>query len=230
MDDITRLRNEYENRKLRLAGSDLYSLFNPAQLFSIQQRQRDLLKCFRHNGFFPLIGRRILEVGCGGGGVLLESLSFGANADKLHGAELLFDRLQTAYHALASLPLTCADGQNLPYASQSFDLVMQFTVFSSILDDTVKGNISREMLRVIRPSGLIVWYDFWLNPINPQTRGIRPAEIRQLFPKCSFEFHKITLAPPLARRIVPLSWGLALFLESLKVLNSHYLVAIRPLG
>jgi hypothetical protein len=91
--------------------------------------------------------------------------------------------------------------------------------------------------------------DFRLDPTNPQTRGIsyfstshfntsyfstsyfsiRPAEIKRLFPGCSFEFHKITLAPPLARRIVPLSWGLALFLEGLKIFNTHYLVAIRPL-
>ena len=72
------------------------------------------------------------------------------------------------------------------------------------------------------------WYDFWLNPTNPQTRGIRPAEIRRLFPNCRYEFHKITLAPPIARRVVPISWMLALFLESLKIFNSHYLVAIRP--
>jgi hypothetical protein len=28
------------------------------------------------------------------------------------------------------------------------------------------------------------------------------------------------------RRLVPLSWGLALFLESLKIFNTHYLAAI----
>jgi len=54
-----------------------------------------------------------------------------------------------------------------------------------------------------------------------------------LFPGCAFEFHKITLAPPLARRVVPVSWGLAYGLERLKIFNSvpfgdtHYLVAIR---
>ena len=75
---------------------------------------------------------------------------------------------------------------------------------------------------------MILSYDFWLNPTNPQTRGIRPAEIKQLFPNCHYEFHRITLAPPLARRLAPVSWGLCLFLESLKIFNTHYLVAIRP--
>jgi len=95
------------------------------------------------------------------------------------------------------------------------------------------------MQRVLKPGGMILSYDFRLNPINPQTRGtsyfsIRPAEIKQLFPNCGYEFHRITLAPPIARRLVPISWGLCLFLESLKIFNSvpfgdtHYLVAIRP--
>jgi SAM-dependent methyltransferase len=226
--DILRLRSEYSERGRRFVDSDRYSLFNQSQLFTIQQRQRDLLKCLRHNNFYPLSGRRILEVGCGGGGVLLESLSFGATAAQLHGAELLFDHVQIANHILGNLPLTNADGQTLPYAAQSFDLTMQFTVLSSILDDEVKTSLAREMLRVTRPAGMILWYDFWLNPTNPQTRGICPPEIMLLFPNCVYEFHKITLAPPLARRIVPFSWSLALLLESLKIFNTHYLVAIRP--
>jgi hypothetical protein len=39
-------------------------------------------------------------------------------------------------------------------------------------------------------------------------------------------YQRITLAPPIARRLAPLSWGLCLFLESLELFNTHYLVAI----
>lgn len=222
--DVTRLRAEYAERASHIDKTDRYSLFNLAQLFAIQQRQRVILKCLRRNGLYPLKGRHILEVGCGSGGVLLEALSFGADSAKLHGAELLLESVQRAF---TSLPLTCADAQNLPYATASFDLTMQFTVFSSVLDDGVKRNLASEMLRVTKPGGLILWYDFWLNPTNPQTRGIRPAEIRALFPGCQFQFQRTTLAPPLARRIVPVSWGAALLLESLGLFNTHYLVAIR---
>lgn len=159
--------------------------------------------------------------------MLLETLSFGAAAANLHGAELLFERVQMAHHTLGNLPLTNADGQNLPYAAHSFDLTMQFTVFSSVLDDGVKRNIAQEMLRVTRPGGMILWYDFWLNPANPQTRGIRPGEIPRLFPNCAIKLHKITLAPPIARKLAPISWGLCLFLENLKIFNTHYLAVIR---
>jgi hypothetical protein len=86
------------------------------------------------------------------------------------------------------------------------------------------------MLRVLKSNGLILWYDCWLNPANPHVKGIRPAEVRALFPGCHFSFHRITLAPPITRRLVPLSWLACYILERLRILNTHHLVAIRPLG
>jgi SAM-dependent methyltransferase len=228
MDEITRIRQEYASRANRLRGSDLYSLFNPAQLFTIQQRQRNIAKYLRKHGFYPLLDRSILEVGCGEGRVLLETLGFDASPRSLHGSDLLFDRLTHAHQAVASLPLTNADAQTLPYASHSFDLVMQLTVFSSILDKDIRSKVAHEMIRVLKPDGAILSYDFWLNPANPYTCGIPPLEIKRLFPDCNCEFHRITLAPPIARKLVPVSWGLCLLLEELGIFNTHYLALIRP--
>jgi SAM-dependent methyltransferase len=226
--DLVRLRAEYADRERRLAESHLYSLFNHGALFAFQQRQRAALEVLRQAGTVPLGNKRILEVGCGGGGVLLEFLAFGADPSHLHGIDLLADRLTMARHRLPYVTLLCANGQHLPYASCSFDLVLQYTALSSILDDSVKTDVAQEMRRVLRPDGLILWYDFWLNPTNPQTRGIRPPEIRLLFPGCDYGFHRITLAPPIARRLASRSWLLCSVLERLRVFNTHYLVAIRP--
>jgi len=236
LNDIDRLRNEYEHRKQRFASSDMYSWFNTANLFAIQQRQRAVLSTLKKYGFTELHNLLIFEMGCGGGGVLTEYLGFGASPENLFGVDLLFDRLRHTHHVLQGSGLANADGQFLPFPSQTFDLVLQSTAISSILDPEIRRNICADMLRVLRspdpasgkPGGMILSYDFWLNPTNPQTRGIRPAEIKQLFPNCHYEFHRITLAPPLARRLAPVSWGLCLFLESLKIFNTHYLVAIRP--
>ncbi len=229
-DDLSRLRAEYADRARRLVGSDLYSPFNLPNLFATQQRTRQVLTALRQGGIFPLEGKRILEVGCGDGGVLFEYLTYGSQQVHLHGLDLLPERLVVARQLLPSAPLLVADGQHLPYSAGTFDLVVQYTAFSSLLDGDIKQRMAVEMLRLLRPGGAILWYDFWWNPSNPQTRGIRPAEIRTLFPGCRFDFHRITLAPPIARRIVPASWLFAAFLEKLVIFNSHYLVLIRPTG
>ncbi len=225
--DLDRLRDEYEDRKTRLAGKDLYSFFYAPYQFAIQQRQRALIQALKRLGLASLKGKRILEVGCGSGGVLLEYQLLGAEPENLFGIDLLHDRLVEAHHKLPLSGVSCADGQHLPFPDRSFDLVLQYTAFSSVLDEKIKQQMAADMLRVLRPGGAVLWYDFWLNPTNPQTRGIRPAEIKSLFAGCSVSVSKITLAPPIARRLVPLSWGLAALFESFRLLNSHYLAVIQ---
>lgn len=229
MDDIARLRSEYEDRKHRFAQSDIYSMFNRANLFTIQQRQRSVLSVLKKNGVTDLSNLQIMEMGCGGGGVLAEYLNFGAQTRNLFGVDLLFDRLLYARNLLPTLGIANANGQSLPFSSDTFDLILQYTAISSILDQEIRHSICADMLRVLKPGGIILSYDFWLNPANPQTRGIRPLEIRQLFPNCDYQFSRITLAPPITRRLARFSWQLCLFLENLKIFNTHYLVAIRPL-
>jgi hypothetical protein len=87
------------------------------------------------------------------------------------------------------------------------------------------------MLRVLAPGGAIFWYDFFVdNPANPNVRGVRRREIETLFPGCQVELRRATLAPPLAQRVVPVSWILGTVLESLRVFDTHYLGVIRRTG
>ncbi|MFM8320014.1 MAG: class I SAM-dependent methyltransferase [Chloroflexota bacterium] len=172
---------------------------------------------------------QILEVGAGAGGVLLEYMVYGARPENLYGCDLLPGRVSQAQALLPHSHQACADGQRLPYCSDGFDLALQYTAFSSVLSQPVKANIAAEMLRVLKPGGWVLWYDFWLNPTNPHTQGIRKTEIRALFPNCRYVFRRVTLAPPLARQLAPLSWGLAYLLEKVKLLNTHYLAAVQPL-
>lgn len=228
MSERQRLHQVYAARAERLAGRDVDSLGNPAHLFAIQSRQRAIVRRLRREELWPLTGRDVLEVGCGSGGVLLELASYGAEAGRLHGTDLLAERAAIARQRVPQAAVTCADGGLLPYPTATFDLLLQFTVFSSILDQGICYTVANEIRRVLRPGGAILWYDFWINPLNKQTRGIRPSEIKAYFPECRYTFDRITLAPPLARRLVPLSWSGALFLEKLRVFNTHYLVIVRP--
>jgi ubiquinone/menaquinone biosynthesis C-methylase UbiE len=180
----------------------------------------------KENGLLDLKSMNLLEIGCGTGTVLDEYYQKGINPTALFGIDLLYDSLIDAQKKLLSANIYNADGQELPFRQESFTLVLQYTAFSSVLDPIIKKKMATEMLRVLKPRGKIIWYDFWWNPTNRQTRGIKLKEIRKLFPNCAYAFKKITLAPPIARRFVPISLGIARFLESLKIFNSHYLVVI----
>lgn len=226
--EVARLRETYSAWEVRQSAADPYSFGNESYLFTIQQRQRAIIALLKRHSMWPVAGQRILEVGCGTGGVLLEFLTYGADPALLHGTDILAERVSDAHARLPNVPVNCADGRHLPYADHSFDMVASFTVFSSILDLGIVYTVAQEMVRVVKPNGLILWYDFWINPVNKQTRGMRPKQIRSLFPNCTYDFSRITLAPPLARRTVPIAWTGSLLLEKLGIFNTHYLAAIRP--
>lgn len=226
--DLKRLKQEYV-RRANDPGKD-YSPTNPVQAFIISQRQKALQKILTGHHIEELSSLRILEIGCGRGGVLSEFIELGAKECNLYGIDILPGRLNNAHSQLPLAKLINADGQRLPYLPESFDLVMQFTAFSSILDPHVKHHMAGEMLRVLKTSGALIWYDFWWNPLNNQTRGIGPTEIRGLFPGCHIKLERVTLAPPVTKIILPLSHWATAQLESLKVFNSHFIGIIRKIN
>ena len=226
--DIKRLRREYEDRKIKYAESNKYSKLDPAHQFIIQNRNRLLLSLLRKYNMRSLQEQKLVEIGCGSGGVLTEYYSLGASPKNLFGVDLLFDRLIAAKVNMPAAHIHNANAELLPFPESSFDIVIQYTAFSSILDQSIKHNSAKEMLRVLTPGGFIIWYDFWFNPTNRQTQGIKPGEIKELFRNCTYDFHRTTLAPPIARWLIPRSFRIAVLLEKIKVFNSHYLVVIQP--
>jgi len=233
--EIERIRVVYADRERRLPA-DRYSFKWPHVVFAHQQRSRALLQLLVDESVFPLAGKTILDVGCGEGQQLLELVSWGADRGDLTGIDLLDARVMRAKTRLgdrsvegSSAPdLRVGDASLLPWPDGSFDIVHQNTVFTSILDSAMRHAIAREIVRVLKPGGLFVWYDFaFNNPRNPDVRGIGAAEIGSLLPGCEVRLRRITLAPPIARRLVPLSWVGSLMLEKLVVFNTHYLGMIR---
>jgi ubiquinone/menaquinone biosynthesis C-methylase UbiE len=228
-EDIRRLVTEYDRRRQDRSCRLKYSLFNASHLFAVQSRQRHLLEMLSGSGLEALKDRSILEVGSGSGSVLREFLAIGCDPRKMYGVELLPHRCADAKKQLPWANVIQADGRRLPVPDDLCDLVVQFTMFTSILDADVRQTVAAEMVRVLRPGGAIIWYDFWLNPTNPQTRGIRLSEIRRLFPECSIASKRITLAPPITRRLAKFSRLLCEALEALKIFNTHHIAVIRPL-
>jgi hypothetical protein len=79
---------------------------------------------------------------------------------------------------------------------------------------------------------VLIIYDFWVNPRNPDVRPLRHAEVRRLFRGCTFHWRRVTLAPPLLRLLAPVpgGWLACYLLEKLPFLCTHFLVAVRKEG
>jgi ubiquinone/menaquinone biosynthesis C-methylase UbiE len=218
LSEADRILEELRRRE-REIPADFYSLDRPANRFLRQGQERALRKALEEIGL--LAGKRVLEVGCGSGN-WLEMLD---GAASLAGIDLEPERAAARF---PGADIRTGDASRLPWESGSFDVVLQSTVFSSILDPNMRRAVASEMLRVLAPAGAILWYDFFVNnPSNPHVGGVRRREIEALFPGCRVALRRATLAPPIARWIVPVSWKLAALLESLRVLDTHYFGVIR---
>jgi SAM-dependent methyltransferase len=220
-----RIKSAYARRQ----GFTRYSWFNPGYVFYIQQLETRLLSLLRREGITILGDKKILEIGCGYGNWLREFIKWGASPSNLTGIDLIPDRVQKAKQLCPQgVDLRCGNASELPFHDHSFDVVAQFTVFSSILDVGMKKALASEMLRVVKREGYILWYDFFINnPKNLDTRAIRKAEIAELFPGRRIELRKVSLIPPLTRAVAPYTWLGCYIIEQLKIFNTHYLGVIK---
>jgi SAM-dependent methyltransferase len=221
----TRIQAAYARRQ----ENDLYSLFNAGALFMIQEEKRALLALLKRYGIVSLATKKILEVGCGTGYWLREFIQWGAYPAHITGIDLLPDHVERARELCPNtVRIDCGSAAILPFVDVTFDVVLQATVFTSILDPSMKRQIASEMLRVVKEDGLILWYDYHVNnPWNPDVRGVKKREISQLFPHCHIELRRITLAPPVTRLLAPYSWLICYLLAKIPWLCTHYLGVIR---
>ena len=203
-----------------------------ANLLTLHERERQTISLLEANGCIPLATKRILEVGCGSGYWLRDFVRWGAQPKNLFGIDLLPQRIADAARLCPpDVTLQCGSAANLPYPDASFDLVVQSTVFTSVLDAGLKQRIADEMLRVLKPEGLILWYDFRMNnPRNPDVQGVGRREIHRLFPGCRIQLRSITLAPPICRKLAPVSRLACEVLCWIPLLRTHYLGLIRKTG
>lgn len=221
-----RIRSVYAQRTLRV-DQHRYTPFDPSHLLVHYSRQRAFLGLLKNRGIESLAGLRVLEVGCGAGSILLEYLEYGAKPADLFGVDFLHDDLCQAHERSPSMGLSCADGRCLPFPSGSFDLVTLYTVFTSVLDTDIRGQLAAEVQRVLSATGLVVVYDFWPdNPWNSNVRGLSLSQVKVLFPGHHYDAQRIVLAPPLARPIARFSPLVCQLLEKLPFLCTHYVITI----
>ncbi|MES2613642.1 MAG: class I SAM-dependent methyltransferase [Pseudomonadota bacterium] len=185
-----------------------YQLMASASALQAQQeRLRALVRLWNAHGWTGLSDMAITEVGCGAGGNLQDLLRLGANPARLQGLELIAER---AAQARAGLPgavrIVEGDATLAPVADGSQHALLAFTLFSSLLDPAFRQHMADVLWRWAAPGGGVLVYDFIVdNPRNPDVRGVPLAELRRLFPAAQVQSRRITLAPPIARRL-PAAW------------------------
>lgn len=116
---------------------------------------------------------RLLDVGCGTGYDLAHWLASGWPPDRLAGIDLVPDRVAAARLACPGADLKLSEGSTIPFPDASVDVATAVTVFSSILDPAVRRDLFAEMVRIVRPGGIVVVYDFVIRkPTNPHVTGL----------------------------------------------------------
>ena len=225
--ELARIREVYSRRK-KAVPPQRYSRMNAAHLCSLHESEAAMAAMLHSSGWESLSGVRILDVGCGRGATLRMLLEYGAEPHLLCGIDLLEDFAGEARRLGPQFKILCCSAMQLPFADCSFDLALQFTMFTSVLSDTAKQRIADEIRRVLAPGGRLLWYDFaYDNPANPDVRGIGLAEVRKLFPGFTIVTRRVTLAPPLARILAPISPMLYYLGAQMRFLCTHYLCLLQ---
>lgn len=217
MSEIEEIRQRFERRKQHRLNDD--SLF---PFFIRYEREMHYLRILRKN-FAKIEDIKILEIGAGSGDNLLAFKRFGIKWDNIYANELLEERVAMMKDNIPNANILPGDALELDFV-RYFDIILQSTVFTSILDYEFKKKLADKMTQMVKEDGLLLWYDFkYNNPKNPDVRGIKKAEIKRLFPMARrFVFHSATLAPPIGRRI----GGYYNILNSLPFLRTHIIAEI----
>jgi 2-polyprenyl-3-methyl-5-hydroxy-6-metoxy-1,4-benzoquinol methylase len=140
-----------------------------------------------------IAGLRILEVACGRGGFVREMARAGARVTGCDFSAAALHAASTKLRAGEGRPVALiqGDAQNLPFADNSFDLVVSCETIEHLPD--VKAAI-RGMHRVTRPGGKLLLttpnyanfmglYEIYSRVRHPRRKDDQPFDRRQWFPQ-----------------------------------------------
>jgi ubiquinone/menaquinone biosynthesis C-methylase UbiE len=212
------LRRDDRTCESAVTHLDLYGLC------TLQERQERMMMFFRSTGLRSLKGMKVLDVGCGSGGMLRRLADFGVAPRDCTGIDLRGEILRQAREFNPNINFIEGNAAHLPFEDETFDLALQCTMLTSVLDNGIRKAVASEVLRTLRPGGYVVWYDFaYSNPKNPKVRGIGRREIEALLTDCQLKFYRVTVAPPIGRVAAKFSPALYRTLLTLPFLRTHYL-------
>jgi len=132
-------------------GPDAYTRWRNSDLGSTTERlEQDLI--------LKLVGEiadcRVLDIGCGDGNLAVALARRGAKVVGLDASQPMLDAARTrAFEQRADVALCLGLAESLPFADQSFDVVVAVTILCFVAD---AEHTFAEIERVLRPGGRLV--------------------------------------------------------------------------
>lgn len=242
-EELARIAAEYQLRDAPDDDREHSPWRDPAYVHYMHRLERGLLQALAHSGAV-IENCSVLDLGCGSGYFLNRLGEFGAS--KLCGVDLAENRVAAGKARYPALDLRVGSATALPFDNSQFDLVTQFTCFSSVLDPSVRRQMGAEAMRVLRPGGVVISYDLAPvpRPIGAAARAVRRAsgsrlesavtptvplsldDLEILFPGRVLYARAPTLDVGLSQRLHGQTWAMVC-LELIPVLRTHLLAAIR---
>lgn len=225
--ELEDIRERYSRRKN--LSVDLYNPLKPYVYMIQQEKERALIKWIHNESLYSVDKLKLLEIGCGSGQNLLQFLKFGFNPDLLVGNELLSERVDAAKKILPlNLKIIECNALDLDLLNESFDIVFQSMVFSSILDNTFQFKLAKKMWKLTKVGGGVLWYDFTFdNPKNKDVQGVKFNRVRKLFPNGKIKKWRLTLAPPISRIVTKIHPSFYNLFNIFPFLRTHILCWIK---
>jgi SAM-dependent methyltransferase len=189
-------------------------------------RERALIELL-NNSELSLDSASILDIGCGSGGFVNFAVSLGAYPNNVYGVDLIPSRVAKARRVCPpESHLQVGDGRYIAFASETFDIIGQFTVFSSILSDDYRQGVAQEIDRTLKTGGSLIWYDMVKRfPDDSDIQGINQDELQRLFPELRI-VQCLMLHNRLFRRMAPRSWRLAQLVDVIPGMGHSHILAL----
>lgn len=219
---------ERYHRRQSKDASALYNCLKPCNVVAFTEKYKKLCNILLQNFGLTFSTKNYLEIGCGTGSNLIQLLQLGVPPTNLTGNDIFEPSLKKAQETLPTkIQLQLGNFLDITYQENTYDCIILSTVLSSILDLKFQKEVIEKAYKLLTKNGIILLYDFiFNNPWNPDVKGINLKYIKSICPWSAYNFSKVTLCPPLARKLCHFPYFLKL-LTSIKLMNTHIIGFLR---
>ncbi|HLZ92191.1 MAG TPA: class I SAM-dependent methyltransferase [Candidatus Acidoferrum sp.] len=163
-------------------GADRNSLLrNPEVLYQSLAQEASIIRALQMIRPDPQAAR-VLDVGCGAGASLGCFLRLGFDPQNLYGVDFQEARVQEARARFGGIHFQNGDATQMEFASESFDLVLESTMFVHSVDEEMSRRIAGEMLRATKSGGYLLLCDWrYGKPGSRAHKALSQKRIWELF-------------------------------------------------